>query len=94
MNNNINPLKYNCQVLLEKSTLEECNDSSFPTSAYIISYEVDGKDYIDLVVGKKSNIFDMYYDTYGPGVVKKISFGYGKVDPKMWGYKPKEKKRK
>ena len=37
----------------------------------------------------------MYYDKYGKGAVQKIDFGYGTMNPKLWGQKPKkEKKRK
>ena len=40
------------------------------------------------------HIFDMYYDRYGKGAVKAIDFGYGSVNPKMWGYKAPEKKKR
>jgi hypothetical protein len=36
----------------------------------------------------------MYYDTYGPGTLKKIDFGYGRVNPKLWGYRQPEKKKR
>jgi hypothetical protein len=36
----------------------------------------------------------MYYDKYGPGAVKKIDFGYGRTNPKLWGYKQPEKKKR
>ena len=36
----------------------------------------------------------MYYDKYGPGSVQKIDFGYGRTNPKVWGYKQPEKKKK
>jgi hypothetical protein len=36
----------------------------------------------------------MYYDKYGPGTVKKIDFGYGRTNPRVWGYKPKEAKKR
>ena len=90
-----NPSSYGCQILLEKTTIEEAKDKSFPTDARLIWYVVDGKTYIDLTRCKKMvDLFDMYYDKYGPGAVKKIDFGYGSVNPKMWGYKPPEKTRK
>ena len=38
-------------------------------------------------------LFDLYYDTYGPGAVK-IEFGYGSVNPKTWGIAPETKKRR
>jgi hypothetical protein len=88
------PSKYGCEILLEKTTLERSKDSSFPSDAYLIWYNDGEKDHIDLTRGSKIRIFDMYYDKYGPGSVKKIDFGYGRVSPKLWGYKQPEKKKR
>jgi|TARA_R110001606_G_scaffold240217_1_gene388339 hypothetical protein len=91
----INSSDYSCQVLLEKTTLEIANDKTFPTDARLIWYVVDNKEYIDLVrCSKVSKLFDMYYDKYGKNSVQKIDFGYGTVNPKLWGNKPKETKKK
>ena len=92
--NRVLPHEYGCDVLLENTTLENAKDSSFPNDAYLIWYLVDGKECIDLVRGTRVRIFDMYYDKYGPGIVKKIDFGYGRTNPKLWGYKQPEKKKK
>lgn len=93
---NINsPSSYGCEILLEKTTLEQAKDSSFPTDAYLVTYIVDGKEYLDLCrCGKRVNIFDYYYDKYGPGSLKDIRWGYGKVNPRSWGYKAPEKKKR
>ena len=89
------PSKYGCEILLEKTTLDKAKDSSFPNDAYLIWYSVENKVHIDLVRGTRVRIFDMYYDQYGPGVIQKIDFGYGRTNPKLWGYqKPEKKKRK
>ena len=88
------PSSYGCDILLENTTIEQAKDSSFPNDAYLIWYIVDEKESIDLVRGKRSDIFDMYYDKYGPGAVQKIDFGYGRTNPKLWGYKQPEKKKK
>ena len=88
------PSSYGCDILLEDTTVEKAKDSSFPNDAYLIWYNVDGKESIDLVRGTRTRIFDMYYDKYGPGVVQKIDFGYGRTNPKLWGYKQPEKKKK
>ena len=88
------PSSYGCDILLENTTVEKAKDSSFPNDAYLIWYNVDGKESIDLVRGTRTRIFDMYYDKYGPGVVQKIDFGYGRTNPKLWGYKQPEKKKK
>ena len=90
-----NPSSYGCEVLLEKTTLQQANDTSFPNDAYLVFYTVDGKNYVDLCRGhKRVSIFDFYYDKYGPGVVQKIDFGYGRTSPKLWGYKQPEKKKR
>jgi hypothetical protein len=92
----VNPSDYSCQILLEKTTLEAADDKSFPNDARLVWYVVDGKEYIDLTrCSKVVKLFDMYYDKYGKGAVQKIDFGYGAMNPKLWGQKPKkEKKRK
>jgi hypothetical protein len=89
--------KYSCQVLLEKCTFDQAKDKSFPTDARLVRYKVDGKDYMDVArSAKASNIFDLYFDTYGMGAVQSIDYGYGTVPPGQWGYKSpsKSKKRK
>ena len=91
----INQSDYGCQILLEKTTLETANDKSFPTDARLIWYVVDGVEHIDLTrCAKVSKLFDMYYDKYGKGAVQKIDFGFGAVNPKLWGVKPKKESKK
>ena len=92
---NINPSDYSCQILQEKTTLEAANDKSLPNDARLVWYIVDGVEHIDLTRCRKTvELFDMYYDKYGKGAVQKIDFGFGKMNPKMWGNKPKETKKK
>jgi len=93
----INPSDYSCQVLQEKTTLKDANDKSLPNDARLIYYIVDGVKYIDLTRCKKIvQLFDMYYDKYGPGAVQKIDFGFGTSNPKFWGnnLSPKKSKKK
>jgi len=90
---NILPSNYGCDILLQDTTIERAKDSSFPNDAYLIWYN-DGTDHLDLVRGTRTRIFDMYYDKYGPGAVQKIDFGYGRTNPKLWGYKQPDKKKK
>ena len=92
--NNVPP-RYGCQILLQNTTLEIAKDSSFPSDAYLIWYEVDGETRMDLCrTSKRIHLFDLYYDKFGPGSIKKIDFGYGRTNPKLWGYKQPEKKKK
>ncbi len=90
----ISPSAYGCEILLEKTTLAQAKDSSFPSDAYLIWYKVDEETCIDLVRGTRVRIFDMYYDKLGPGAVQKIDFGYGRTNPKLWGIKQPEKKKR
>ena len=93
--NRVLPHEYGCQILLENTTIDKAKDTSFPNDAYLIWYIVDGKECIDLTrCSKRVNLFDMYYDKYGPGAVQKIDFGHGRTNPKIWGYKQPEKKKK
>ena len=95
MINGVNPSNYSCEILLEKTSIDQAKDSSFPNDAYLIWYKIEGETFIDLCRGRKRvDIFDFYYDKYGPGVVQKIDFGYGRTNPKLWGYKAKESKKK
>jgi hypothetical protein len=87
--------RYGCDILLEKTTLEKARNSSFPMDAYLVYYLLDDKKYLDLCRSQKvSNIFDMYYDTYGSGAIQKIEFGSGRINPNVWGYKQSDKKKK
>mgnify|MGYP001220413858 CR=1 FL=1 len=93
--NNVNPSDYSCQILQEKTTLEAANDKSLPNDARLVWYIVDGVEYIDLTRCRKTvELFDMYYDKYGKGAVQKIDFGFGTMNPKLWGVKPKKEKKK
>lgn len=89
-----NPASYGCEILFERTTLQQVKDPSLPSDAYIVIYQVDNETYMDLCRGNRIKIFDMYYDKYGPGSLKKIDWGYGRVNPKLWGYKAPEKKKK
>lgn len=93
--NRVLPHEYGCEIIFENTTIEKAKDSSLPNDAYLIWYIIDGEERIDLTrTAKRVNLFDMYYDKYGPGSVQKIDFGYGRTNPKLWGYKQPEKKKK
>lgn len=88
------PPRYGCELLFERTTLQQIKDPSLPNDAYLIVYRVNGETYMDLCRGTRVRIFDLYYDKFGPGSVLKIDFGYGRTNPKLWGYKTPEKKRR
>ena len=92
--NKVIPSEYGCDILLENTTLQKAKDPAFPSDAKLIWYQVEGETHMDLCRGRNVKIFDMYYDKYGPGAVQKIDFGYGRTNPRLWGYKAKEGKKK
>ena len=92
--NRFNPSDYSCQVLQENTTLEKANDKSFPSDAYLVWYNVEGNETLDVTrSAKKSNIFDMYYDKYRKDL-KRIEYGSGTINPTQWGYKSPEKRKR
>lgn len=87
------PQKYNCQLIYSSASLEQARDRSLPLDAYLVYYkDKEGNLAMDVCrCRKKVNLFDLYYDKFGN--VQKIAFGYGSVNPKLWGEEPKKKKR-
>ena len=95
----INPADYWCDIILEKTTWEKASDRSLPTDAFNVTYMVEGTEHLDVTRSEKmANVFDLYYDRYGKGVIQKIEYGCGTIRPNLWGIKatpPKKgKKRK
>jgi len=90
------PSRYGCELIYERATLDQAKDASLPSDAYLVFYEIDNNMRMDVCRGaKRADIFDLYYDKFGPGTVKQITWGYGRRNPKLWGYKtPESKKRK
>ena len=82
--------------MVENATLEQIKDFSLPNDTYQIHYKVNNNSdtHVDLCRGTRVKIFDLYYDKFGKGSIIKIDFGYGRVNPRMWGYKQPEKKKK
>lgn len=89
------PSKYGCILIKERATLEEQKNKQLPMDVYRIFYKLEDVVHCDLVrTNKRVDLFDMYYDKFGPGVVQSIDFGYGTINPKLWGYTQAEPKRK
>ena len=87
------PSEYGCEILLEKTTLVKAQDTNFPTDAHLVWYNLDGQEYLDLTrCSKRTDLFDMYYDRYGPNVVKRFDHGKGTIKPSLWGYRQPDKK--
>ena len=86
--------RYGCEILIENSSYADVCTKEAPNDAYIIKYLVDEKVCYDLTRGSRIKLFDMYWDKFRNNL-KHIDFGYGRINPKLWGYQaPKTKKRK
>lgn len=86
---------YSCHLLTERATPEQIKDKTLPTDTLQVQYRFDGEVYTDLCRGKRVDVFNLYYDKFGKGALILIDWAHGTVNPKMWGYKaPDKKKRK
>jgi hypothetical protein len=70
-------------------------DKSLPVNSYLVTYLVKDTEKYDIVqAGGKVEVFDNYYDEYGKGSLQSIQWTDGKVSPKVYGYVPKETKKR
>jgi hypothetical protein len=82
------------RILHQNCDPELANDRSLPYTAYLVTYEIDGAIAYDLIIpDKQIEIFDYYWDKYREGL-KGWKQSEGRVNPKLWGNKPKEEKKK
>lgn len=85
---------YGCEIIQEKCSQVELRNTQLPNDTYIVSYYQEETLYHDLVRGKRVKIFDMYWDKIRTNL-QKIDWGYGRINPKLWGHQEtKTKKRK
>ena len=69
-------------------------DRSFPYTAFLVEYKQDGMTKFDIVTApKRVDIFDYYWDLYRHDFVT-MNQTEGRLNPKMYGYKAKEDKKK
>ena len=82
------------RILHQNCDPEVANDRTLPYNAYLVTYEIDGAITYDLVIpDKQVEIFDYYWDRYREGL-KGWKQSEGRVNPKLWGNKPKEEKKR
>jgi hypothetical protein len=82
------------RILHQNCDPELANDKSLPYTAYLVTYEIDGAIAYDITIAdKKSEMFDYYWDRYREGL-KGWKQSEGRVNPKLWGNKPKEEKKR
>jgi hypothetical protein len=85
--------RYGCEILIQDGSYDEVCTKDAPNDAYIVKYMIDDKIYFDLTRGGRIKLFDMYWDKFRENL-KSIDFGYGRISPKLWGYKSPEKKKR
>lgn len=69
-------------------------DKTLPRNSYIVTYLQNEVKKYDIVQSNSVvEIFDSYYDTFGKGSIQKIKWTEGTVNPKMYQYTPKGKKK-
>jgi hypothetical protein len=82
------------RILHQNCDPSVANDRELPYNAYLVTYEIDGAIAYDLVIpDKQIEIFDYYWDRYREGL-KGWKQSEGRVNPKLWGIKPKEEKKR
>jgi len=79
-------LHHNCDPVLSE-------DRTLPYNAYIVKYMDDEVYCYDIVISNKQvEIFDYYWDRYREGLIK-FKQTEGRVNPKIWSNKTKDKKK-
>ena len=85
---------YGCNLIAERATPEQIKDKSLPSDTLQIKYIVGNQTFVDLCRGKRVDVFDLYYDKFGKGALISIDWAHGTANPKTWGYKAPDSKKK
>jgi hypothetical protein len=85
--------RYNCEILIENGSYSDVCTKDVPNDAYIVKYMVDNKICFDLTRGSRVRLFDMYWDKFRENL-KSIEFGFGRINPKLWGHQKTQKKKR
>jgi hypothetical protein len=86
--------RYGCEILHQRCKIQDSTNQQLPTDSYIVTYLNDESVCYDIIrSAKKSSIFDMYYDKFG-NCLESIEWTDGKVNPRLWGYKPPQTKKR
>ena len=90
----ISKLRYSCEILHENYNVKDSKNQQLPLDAYLVSYVLDGKICYDITrCSKRTSLFDMYWDKFREDL-KEFVWTDGRVNPKIWGYKTPEKKKR
>ncbi len=70
------------------------NNKELPTNSFLVEYVLGKTIHYDIVMSNKTvDIFDHYYDTYREDFIT-FNQTEGRINPKLWGYTPKDSKEK
>ena len=81
------------KIIHSQCDKELSKDKTLPRNSYLVSYILDDWNYDIVQSNSMVEIFDHYYDKYGDGVLQKIQWNEGTVNPKLWGIDKPKKKR-
>lgn len=69
------------------------NNKELPTNSFLVEYVLGKSIHYDIVMSNKTvDIFDHYYDTYREDFIT-FNQTEGRINPKLWGYTPKDSKK-
>ena len=84
------------KILFENCDPERAEDRELPNNSFLVEYKVDGgatSSYDIAAAAKQSEIFDHYYDKFKKDFVT-MKQAEGRINPKLWGVKAPESKKK
>ena len=82
------PVSYRCELLFTNTL--DVNTYDLPSDSYLIYYKDKEGEKVDICrAARMVDIFDLYYDRFG-GVIEKIDYSNGRVNPRVWGQNKKK----
>lgn len=71
-------------VIHSDCSVEAANDRSLPVDSYLVTCDLDGIKWYDIVKGIRVTIFDCYYDAFGKNVMQKMVWTDGTISSRSW----------
>tara|TARA_B100001094_G_scaffold11860_1_gene10522 strand:- start:158 stop:430 length:273 start_codon:yes stop_codon:yes gene_type:complete len=82
------------RILFENCDVDKAEDRTLPNNAFVVEYKVEDVSQYDIALAaKQSEIFDYYYDKFKKDFVT-MRQTEGRANPKLWGIKAPETKKK
>ncbi len=87
--------QYGIALLKSECDPDNARDGTLPSNSFLVTINYDGSVFHDIVqCYNASAAFDAYYDKFGKQSVVSIVNTSGRVNPKLYGFKPYEKKKR